>query len=551
MAAVLALLLLVIAWHRIDAVEGIFPYSIHVDETFFTRPVVRMIHDRDPNPQFFRYPSLPLYLSVATILSRAAIAPDGSERLEALQPTSHYYPYTQPELYWPVRVLFALMSVAALGCVAGIAWTAFGRAEALLAPLLLSGSGVFQLSALEYLNVDVAAALFVAATLAAVFHGWERDDFYAKAVLPGVLAGLAVASKYNSGLVLVPCALAIAFQAREGRLAKLAALGGVSAVSFFVCVPYSLIESQGFIHQVLWEVDHYRTSPGFPNVGPGWAQFRFYMTALWADFGSVAVVSAAFGIVYGFARDWRRTLTLLSLPVLMIAHMSTNRVNFLRTVMAVFIVCSIFQAIGFVGAARLIEAKWAELRPVQSVSPRWRVGVYVACGVAGLVFVTPHLHTERWLDRNIKTDSRNLATHWMLEHCEQERILIARDVLISGRDMKVLSAEAIGPELAGLARLLRDRPDERACLLLPDYAEVAAPGGRGLGSRVSVPSRRREISRRLTELETEFAAEERIRFEGLPATLRSTRQRGTVPGGSPALRILEVPPRNANPAAAF
>lgn len=534
--------LLAIAAGRIVAVGGLLPYSQHVDETFFTVSIVKMIRNGDANPHFFRYPSLPLYLSTASILAAAPWV--SAEALGDLRAAMGGNAYSPPSLYAAPRTLLALMSVGALGLLAVVAWKLFGAGAALLTPLLLGLSGTYQVSAVQYLNVDIVTVFFVAATSVVVFGRWHDSGYLAKAVWPGLLSGMVVASKYNSGLILVPCSLAIFWAGGDDRFRKFVVLGAVSAATFFACVPYSLLDAGFFIEQILYEIEHYRTGQGFANSEPGVMQLLFYLAALGNDFGWPLMALAAVGIARGLVVDRARTVTLISFPVLMLLHMSTNRLNFLRTILPVYAFCAVLQAAGIVAVTGWIGQGIGALRGGGESKRNLRSLAGATVAVALLVGVAFTATWGRLLDRNMTPDPRNQAVDWLRDQIPRGgRVLVAADLGVWPEDVESLGTEWLAPDLVGVEDVLSQSDEAVRWVVLPRYARLRAYASEAREpARRFVERRARGVAGRLDALEREPGARVVLEVPGRAVEVSPRLGRPALLSPRPAVRILAIRP---------
>jgi hypothetical protein len=534
----LAIMLVCMAWSRLQATSRLFPYSQHVDEGFFSAAVWVMIRNGDANPQFFRYPSLPLYLATGSMLAGAWLRdPDDLERLRG---TRRGAPCVPSELYWPPRVLFALMSVATVAFLAIVARRAFGPVEALLVPSLVSLSAVFQRSAVTYLNVDVVTVFFVGAALAVVLTQWDRDTWWSKSILPGILSGMSVASKYNSGLILVPCALAILFQSRHRPRAKLIALGAASAIAFFVCVPYSILDMDSFVRDVLWEIEHYRTAKGFSSGEPGLPQLKFYWASLLRDYGPTLMYLSLIGVAYGMWIDWRRTLTVISLPLLMLLHMSTNSVHSLRSILPVFALSSVLQAAGVCALLRMLFGVFSGGgRQVSGRERAWRSALPFAAAGVLLIMLFRGAPWQRVLDRNVEPEPRNVALAWLEEH-RQERsaVLVAADIWLDPTALARLNAVTILPELQGIDRALSEHAHRTRYVVVPSYLRPGRREGRTEADGVRLQTVDEEL-RALSERADVLSV---IELQGKPVRLNKVAGRRARPEVATGLTIFELAP---------
>lgn len=82
-------------------------------------------------------------------------------------------------------------------------------ATILLAPLMLLSAPLFLRHSWTYLDVDIVGATFVMLTVAACLLRPTRPSFTQSALVPGIFAGLAAASKYTLAIAVLPVLVAI------------------------------------------------------------------------------------------------------------------------------------------------------------------------------------------------------------------------------------------------------------------------------------------------------------------------------------------------------
>ncbi|HHX39563.1 MAG TPA: hypothetical protein GX715_06325, partial [Armatimonadetes bacterium] len=151
----------------------------------------------------------------------------------------------------------------------------------------------------HYFTVDIAAAFWATAAVAVGLRLLEAPRV-SYAALGGLCAGLAAATKYNTGLVLLAplMALALSYRGRLGQqrplpadgaesacpsLPKLAPFGrgflvpalacvGTSAVAFLAGCPGIVLNTPAFLRDFLFEAQHVRTGHGllFVKTLPAW-----------------------------------------------------------------------------------------------------------------------------------------------------------------------------------------------------------------------------------------------------------------------------------------
>lgn len=537
---IFALALALLGLGRVRAIEGTLPYSQHVDEGFLTHQAVSILRSGDANPHFFRYPSLPIYLTTATMKVAGLVsgAPPPGAWIVPLRGAA-YVPETG---YDASRLLFGLISIAALGFVGVITRSIYRSNLAMvLAPLILSRSHVFEHSTAEYLSVDVVTLFFVTAALATAFAAWERDSYAVTSVVPGVLSGMAAASKYNSALVLVPLALHIVltgkwtFEGLRSQAARLAVLGVAAAAAFLACVPYSVLDRGQFVADVAWEIHHYQTGhPG--HDGPaGVPQFLFYLRSLSEDYGAVTLGLSAVGLLFGVVVAPRRATTLASFPLAMLVHMSTNRVHFLRTVLPVFAVVPVFVAGGLIALVRIATpAFWTRRRPawtpaLNQLPALFRTTMWPSL-VAALVVGSYAACTNRaaFLDLDLAPDTRNVVTRFLRTHAKSARVFVPPEIGFSSERLSALRTTTTAPGLSDLDGRIAHAEAAECFVVRPVY---------GVGrSRIA----QRNDDRISAELRSRGAVDE-LSVAGAKVAMPDAVVRRLLPDLNPALEVYRLP----------
>jgi hypothetical protein len=241
------------------------PYVGHRDEGTIVNLALVMRQNGDLNPRRFNYPSLPVYLVLSGFVLGGALAvvTGDAESLADLGTKSGRF-YAVPMAAGLTKVLFALLSVAALGLAGAVAATVTGRRAALwAAPLIACLSySYFRLSWM-YLNVDIVGAFFALCTLGVLLvrRAGPEDPISEgkpwRAVGAGVFAGLTIGAKYNLFPILIPCLLWHWFYDRRRAASRGALVLAAAGAAFFATTPYALLAHKEFIFGVVAEMRHY------------------------------------------------------------------------------------------------------------------------------------------------------------------------------------------------------------------------------------------------------------------------------------------------------
>jgi 4-amino-4-deoxy-L-arabinose transferase-like glycosyltransferase len=285
----LYLALLAAALLRVWSLGAHLPFSPGVDEPEVMERAVHMMKTGDLNPHFFDYPSLYLYVEAAVSTLRFLVgATQGLWSRLAQAPTEAFY-------LWG-RAATAVFGTATVWLMyqAGLCWN---RRTALVAAVMLA---VMPLHVREsrYTLTDAPATFFALAALVLSLRAHDRATAWSFA-LAGAAAGLAGATKYNAGLVLivplVACAMTPAARPSRGA-AMLWVLAG-ALLAFLIGAPYTLLDLPHFLNGFANLAGAYRAPANTTN--PGWFVYlKLLRTSLqWP--GSITVLA---GLALGCVR---------------------------------------------------------------------------------------------------------------------------------------------------------------------------------------------------------------------------------------------------------
>jgi 4-amino-4-deoxy-L-arabinose transferase-like glycosyltransferase len=237
---ILAIILAVAALLRFVAIGSGIPFNIGVDEPEIMSRVVHMMRSGDFNPHFFDYPGLYFYLQLGVAVVRFLVGAT----------LGHWTALDQvdaADFYLWGRALTALLGTLTVLLVyrIGMRWGA--RHAALAAGLM----AVMPLHVREshYVLTDVPETFFVTLTLLLTLSAHERERAGSFAIA-GAAAGLAAATKYPGGLVIIVPLIAVwmTLGTKPSRLtATLATIGGAAA-AFLLAAPYTILDLPAFLN---------------------------------------------------------------------------------------------------------------------------------------------------------------------------------------------------------------------------------------------------------------------------------------------------------------
>lgn len=221
------------------------PFLYHPDEHLILQPALNMVRDRTPNPHWFQYPSLLLYVEagIVTVLQPFVEAP-----LTTDPTVNQIGPWDAVPAQWPFalggRVAVATMALLGVWFLYRAGTTYSGVPVGLGAALLLVAAPLHNESS-HFLTTDVPAATLLTAALALSLAGARAVDMRRLAAA-GFVAGLAAGTKYTAGIALfVPLVVAMSGP-RRSVAQRIAVVSAAAAAGFMIACPFAVLDFSEF-----------------------------------------------------------------------------------------------------------------------------------------------------------------------------------------------------------------------------------------------------------------------------------------------------------------
>lgn len=407
----MVVVLLVALGLRLWGVAQGLPYAYNTDEnSHFVPKAIGMFHDLDPhyfsNPPAFTY-LLHLIFGV-WFGGRAGV--------------SHQYALNPAAVFVVGRVTAAILGTLAVWLLYLTASRLLDRRAGVVAAALLGVAFLPVFYSHMALN-DVPTLAPVTLSLlgtAGVLRNGRALDY----VIAGAGLGLACATKYTGGIVLIPLLAAVAtqFLAEGGERSAIQGMtlaAVVAVVAFLVADPYSVLNFRGFVHGLAHQSSVSEGAAG--KLGAGHLSgIPYYLWTLTWGLGWVPALAALGGAV-ALWRDERRLIALLvPAPVVFLLFMGLQGRYFGRWLMPVLPIFCVLAAYFAVELADRVS--WR--RPV--LGPTVLVVAVVALLGQGLVY---SIHSGLILAR---ADTRNQTRAWMVAHVPVGSHIVAEPVIPDG-----------------------------------------------------------------------------------------------------------------------
>jgi hypothetical protein len=445
------------------------PYPQHIDEQPVLAAAAQILQSGDWNPHLYSYPSLPIYLATVGLgLGVVSASSQGPDRVTTNKIGRLYGGYYEQPLVAAVpRELWMLMGALTLMAAALLAFYNGGAAGLLLAtPMLLLGTTVRGL-ATNYINVDTAMCLWMALCLLQLVSSESSQRARDKILIPGILCGAAIASKYTAVVLLAPCLLNVCLWSERDRVLRSIALALTALAAFVLFCPYFVLDPSHFVDGLAAEAYHYGVAGHRRfDVEPGLGQLIAYAHNVLDEYGMGIAVLALLGMV-GLAVDRpRRAAVLIALPLASLVLLCRYKVHFARNALPFQMIAPVFAAAGGLFAHRLLCAaltRW--------VGPRahWAAPLHLQLLAAGLILIAvlpslPFGRARGSYERN--SDSRNLFVAWAKKRLPKgSNVVLINNMPVAPRTLQ--------PELNPLVVDLRDVDDVRRFAIPGNYMLLA------------------------------------------------------------------------------
>lgn len=425
--------------------EGL-PYAYNSDEAdhFVPRAVSMFTHGLDPH--YFANPPAFTYL-LHYLFAIAYGGSHGVVREFALHPAS---------VYTLARAAAAVLGVIALWLTYVAGARLLGRGVGLLAAAI---------EAVAFLPVYYAhLALNDVPTLAPLTlslvgsAGILRNGRRRECLLAGGGLGLACATKYTAGIVLLPLAAAVAArylhegrEPRAGRraLGNLALAGAIAIVAFLVANPYAVLDYRSFHEGVIHQSTLASEAQGKLGA-PRHGGLVYYLWSLTWGLGWVPAVAALGGALTVWRRRPALGWMLVPAPVLFLLFMGLQGRYFGRWLMPILPILCLLAALfalpcaaalaRLAGAMRVRRRRApgrhervgsADLGRLGSQPARCRAAALrtaLALALAGGLIAQGLVHSVHSGLVLARTDTRTLARQWMVDHIPPRAPIVVEPV---------------------------------------------------------------------------------------------------------------------------
>jgi hypothetical protein len=374
------------------------PYVYNADENAHFVPRAVGMFGHSYNPDYFVNP--PAY----TYLVHLAF----ELRWGSREAVGDAFAADRTDAFELARIVSALCGTLAVGLLLWTGRRLLGAAAGLIAGALLAVAFLpVHYSHLALNDVPTLAPVCLALLGVAGIYRRNRLGDYA---LAGAALGLACATKYTAGILVVTIVAAAAVtpagaaSAWHGRLRGLILAGVLAVAAFLAANPYSVLDLDTFREGISHQSETSSDSAGKLGLTQDSGVLYYVSTTTWG-LGWLPALGALAGAIGLTLRDRRMAAVLVPAPVLLVAFMGVQDRFFARWLLPVYPLLCLLAAWACVTAAAWsagrLRRRWAPAGAVAGV-----LGALLC--VQGLVY---SIHNDVVLSR---PDTRQLARDWMV-----------------------------------------------------------------------------------------------------------------------------------------
>ena len=422
------------------------PYLYYWDEPQTASTALHIMKSGDLNPHFFAYGSMMIYANLLvdilhyfSLMGHSPTAESFLTNINDIQintDTGWKWTISHPSFYCWNRVLSALMGVGTVFVTFLIGRLVFNRWIGLIAAAFLAVLP-FHVIRSVWVATDSPVAFFVLLVVlfSLLFIKSKKLSYF---ILSLVFTGVAIATKYNSGLaVLIPfiSLLWLYFKSKESVKSYMWFLVPTIPIAVFLMImPYAIIDLPTFLRHVGGEIRHYKVlGQGYGHTSPpGLEHLKFQLLQFYSNIGFFNSVMIGLGIAGILFRPL--FIFTLMMPLLYISYMIGTKVNYHRNFVQVYPFLALLFASGFYVLYSIIEKVRIRLKWQKA----WIAPLAVAIVV--LLFLVPQASSTYALAK-MEKKARDSRTHAIADINTLQgfkKLIIAKELRIHWQDLRKL-----------------------------------------------------------------------------------------------------------------
>ena len=325
-------------------------FGEHWDQQHRVRDLTHALQENTLLPDDYNYPSVTFWLTLLAAAPEVAEVVDLDPETEEFRGELTAYLRSDAFQFAARRLFLVVTSLTSLWVFGALLAWRRRVLEGLVAAALVAGSFEIAYHA-RWVAPDAILMQFCAMSALGCVCALRTRRTSAWLTLAAVAAGLAAGTKYTGGACLLPVVVVALGEPR--RVAALARVTTVFALTFLVTTPGALLEPTRFLTHVLYEIQHYQEGHvGFTVEAGGehlFKMLRYLLLAGPSPWALASVPLCLLGLLgaVGLWRDSRRlALVILVLPLLFVPYLASQKVMFVRNLLLVMPFAAILSARG-------------------------------------------------------------------------------------------------------------------------------------------------------------------------------------------------------------
>jgi len=422
------------------------PYLYYWDEPQTASTALHMMKSGDLNPHFFAYGTMMIYanlfVDILHYFSLMGHPPTAESYLTHIDEilinvdTGWKWTISHPSFYHWNRVLSVLLGVATVFVTFLVGRLLFNRWVGLIAAAFLAVLP-FHVIRSTWVATDSPVALFVLLVVlfSLLFIKSQKLSYF---ILSLVFVGVAIATKYNSGLaMLIPfiSLLWLTFISKEKVKTYMWFLVPTIPIAVFLMImPYAIIDLPTFLRHVGGEVRHYKVlGQAGHTLSPGLGHLKFQILQFYSHIGFFNSIMIGLGVLGILFRPL--FIFTLMMPFLYISYMIGTKVGFHRNFIQVYPFLALLFASGFYIVYKIIE----QVRIRFAWQRAWITPIAVVS--LALLFLVPQASTTYALAKMEKKarDSRTHAIGTINATQGFKKLVIAKELRMHKQDLRKLN----------------------------------------------------------------------------------------------------------------
>jgi len=288
-----------------------YPLLLHPDEWAIVNPAWNMVVSGDPNPHFFTYGGLNIYLQVMVYLI-------GFNVCHILGIFQYFTDIDFAVIHLWGRLLIILSSSVTLCVVFKIFRSLFGQSVLAYVTVISLGVSLIHVRNSIAITPNSMTTMFVVLSFYYATKCLIGDSRWHHYILSGFFAGLSVACKYTMVFGVFPILLGFLLNDRVNtkdsrwsprELSRPIVAILIAVIAFLVANPFAVFDPFTFLGFIEMQHSNYATS------GQALHSYVEYARGMVSEFGGLQLLLAGIGAIALGRRDYRKLLLVAAVPV--------------------------------------------------------------------------------------------------------------------------------------------------------------------------------------------------------------------------------------------